>query len=203
MLKVTAFRRISGVVFGLGLLVPAVALSAENLCQLEGWPCAAIAASVGPKTVRAIHDPMHRDERILDGGIADITIKGGQMLTMVWKGQADSESKEKARVSVKVISNKAPPPGCTEPKWLDDSFEGTRDVELPACHIGRNFVITYRMEQGKGRETDVKTARIRVHVVDPHVRVAESANQDAGSTQPAQPQLRGDDEADFNKLDEE
>jgi hypothetical protein len=185
------------------LLVPILAHAAEPLCQLEGWPCAAMAASVGPQTVRSIHDPMHRDERVLDGGIADITVRGGQMLTLVWRAQADSESKERARIQVKVISNRPAPAGCTEPKWADETFEGERDVELPACHIGRNFVVTYRMEQGKGREADVKLARMRVHVVDPKVKVDESANRDAHSTTPAQPQLPPDDEADFSKLVEE
>jgi hypothetical protein len=187
----------------LSLLLPALACGDEPLCLLEGWPCAAMAASVGTKTVRSIHDPMHRDERVLDGGIADITVRGGQMVTLVWRAQADSESKDKARIHVKVISNKPAPAGCAEPRWADETFEGERDVEFPPCHIGRNFVVTYRMEQGKGRDADVKLARVRVHVVDPKLKVDESANRDAVSTQPTQPQLPPDDEADFSKLVEE
>src|SRR3954471_21525824 len=138
---------------------------ADGLCENEAWQCAALQATVGHRTVSSIHDPTHRDNRTLDGGIADISVKVGQILTLKWFGEADHENKQKARAGFKIISSKTPPIGCAEPDWGDeDGLTGESDVDFAECNQGRNFVITFKVDQGKTK-ADEKVARIRVHVL--------------------------------------
>jgi hypothetical protein len=187
---------------GLAILACAFAGSsarAEGLCENEGWQCAAVQATVGHHTVTSIHDPTHRDDRIGDGGIADISVKVNQMLSLVWQGQGDQENATKPRAHVKIISNKPAPIGCEEPEWMEESLTGDADIVFPGCHEGRNFVLTFRIDQGKNEE---KTARIRVHVVgkDTNTEGADSSSLATTNAAPNGPQLKPDEEADFEKL---
>jgi hypothetical protein len=170
---------------------------AASLCENEGWQCAALQATVGHNTVTSIHDPTHRDERTRDGGIADISVKVNQMLSLVWQGHADEENAQKPRVHVKLISNRPAPIRCEEPeKWVDETMSGDADITFSGCNEGRNFVLTYRVEQGKG---DEKVARIRVHVVGKDANT-DGANSSAGPSTAQAPQLKPEEEADFDKL---
>jgi hypothetical protein len=170
-----------------------------GLCENEGWQCAALSATVGRRTVVSIHDPTHRDDRLLDGGIADISIRAGQMLSLRWQGDGDREAKQKPRVRVSVISNKPAPKDCKEPEWAKETLKGTSDVDLAVCHEGRNFVVTYRVDQGGGK-ADEKIARIRVHVLSKDVEPDGKGDSDAVTSAAKSQDVPADQEADFSKL---
>src|SRR5581483_866381 len=92
-----------------------------SLCENEDWQCAAVQATAGHHTVTSIHDPTHRDDRTKDGGIADISVKVNQMLSLVLQAQGDADNPAKPKVHVKIISNKPAPIGCEEPEWMEES----------------------------------------------------------------------------------
>jgi len=179
--------------------LPCSSARAAGLCQNEGWQCAALTASVGRRSVSSIHDPTHRDERILDGGIADISVKAGSLLVLTWQGEPDKEIKQRPRVRVDVISNKPAPAGCKEPEWADETLSGSSDVQLDACQEGRNFVVTYRLDQGRDKGA-VKIARIRVHVMGKDAVVDGTADHNAISQSASPPDLSASEEADFKDL---
>jgi hypothetical protein len=188
------------VVILIAMALQAPGAFAAGLCQYEGWQCAALTAIVGGRRVSSIHDPTHRDDRILDGGIADISVKAGSLLTLTWQGQADKEIKQKPRVRVDVISNKPAPSGCKEPEWADETLSGSSDVDLDACQEGRNFVVTYRVEQGK-EQGAFKVARVRVHVLGKDASIDPNNDHNAVSfqTQTGSEPITSE-EADFTKL---
>lgn len=171
---------------------------AGGLCEMEGWQCAAISASVDQRRVSSIHDATHMDERSVDGGIADISVPVGKMLTLAWQGQPDKDVKQKARAHVKVISNRPAPAGCPEPDWMQETLNGDSDIDFESCQVGRNFVVTYKIEQGKKGES--KVARVRVHVLPKGTTVDADADQSSLATTQGAPQLTPADQEAFDKL---
>jgi hypothetical protein len=198
MLPRNYFRLCASALWVSALVCAPWAARADSLCENEEWQCAALSATVGHKSVSSIHDPTHQDRRTLDGGIADISVKVGQILTLKWVGEADKENKQKAHATFKIISNKTPPIGCREPDWGDeDALHGESDVDFAECNQGRNFVITFKVDQGKTKDVE-KVARLRVHVLRKDQNTENAGDANAATTK--DPELPADEEADFAKL---